>query len=488
MIKDKTHSCKLLCRAVFCFLLAICLTVQGSVFNFAGVMAETGAEGGTGSGPAGENLISVNMVDADIRDVLSTLAISLNVNIIYLDAPVRVTFAAKDVSPMKAFEMLIQSAGSQLGYLKDGNVIIVGGQQKLQKDFFNQMALTRFKLNYISPEVLSEQLDKLGVPIQKITLDESSSYIWAQGTPQALSKLASVIAALDRAENFDNVDGKVKSSINLTPVYLDYITADKLEKLIQQLEIPVQTIRVDANPMVLWVNGPQQAKLDVEQLAAQVDVIQSAGESFDMSSYALKYLTYDKLLAIKSQLSLPVDIIRVGEGQKSIWIKGTQKDIQDLLSMLAKLDISDNSDECQFFVYTLRYISPEDASARLDFLAISGVKTMVLNYPQFTRELLVKCPFDMIGTVSRILGNVDVQGQKIRVPVDYGNIMSQLTKRKELISRLLDIPLDRINISDNIARGGTQPYYVMWVEDTPDNIKKIREMIALIDDPAESGG
>ncbi len=483
MENNKINSGKLLYRAAFCFLLAVFLTIQGGAFDFTGVRAETGDDGKTQSGSNAKDLISVNMVDADIRDVLSTLAISMGVSIIYLDTPVRVTFSAKDVDPMKALELLIQSAGAQLDYLKDGNMIIVGSQQKLQKDFFNQMALTRFRVNYISPEVLGEQLDKLGVPVQKITLDESSSYIWAQGTPQALSKVASIIIALDKAQNFENENGEVKSAIDLTPLYLEYITADSLEKLISQLEIPVQTISVDTNRKVLWVNGPQKAKSDVDQLVTQVDIPQSAGEAINMSSYKTKYITYDKLLTITSQLNLPVHIYKVASSQKTLWLEGTQKDIQDLQLLLAKLDVSDNGDESQFLIYTLKNISAADASSRLDFMSLEGVRTMKLNYPQLSRELLVKCPFDMAGTIRSILDDLDAQGQKIRVPVDYSSVSSQLIKRKDLIGRLLNIPLANIYISDNVSRDGKTPYYIMWVDDTPDNIKKIRDMIDLIDHP-----
>lgn len=469
-------------KLLTCICLAVCL------FGAAGgalAAEEQGAGKDAGAGTKGQGLITINMVNADIRDILSAIAISMDVNIIYLEKPYRVSFSAKDIAPVKALELLIQSTDSesgQTGYLRDGNLIIVGSQEKLQKDFFNQMALTRFRLSYISPETLSEQLDKLGVPVQKIVLDKGSRFIWAQGTPQSLSKVASVIAALDRAENFDD-NGAIKSGIDLTKFDLNYITADRLEKLILQLNIQAQVIRVDTNARVLWASGTEQQLADIGQLILNVDVADSAGASFTMAPYTLRYLSYDKLVGVTTQLDSPIQIIRVGIAQKKIWLKGTQKDIDDTISLITQLDYSDNSDEGQFFVYKLVNISPTDAAAKMAFINLKDVEVMTLNYPQLSHELLIKCPVDMISTVSRTVSFLDVQGQKIKAPVDYSGSYNRLTKRKELLGKLLNIPSSSMYISDNVSRTDDESYYVMWVEDTPDNIKKIKEMIALIDKP-----
>jgi type II secretory pathway component GspD/PulD (secretin) len=478
---------KVLFRTVLCLLIAVFVTTQGSFLGISRANAENGSTDESGNDVnTAERLITVNMVNADVRDILSTIALSMDVSIIYLDTPVKISFSAKDVTPEKALQLLIKSigtSGGQLDYIKDGNVIIVGNQDKLQKDFFSQMALTRFRVSYISPKVLNEQLEKLSIPVVKITLDKSSNYIWVQGTPQALSKVASVVAALDKKENFDTVEGTIKSSINLKPILLKYITAEQIQDLIKQLKLEASTIRVDTNPKVLWVSGSPQAMLDVNQLIEQVDIPQSRNETFAMSNRKLKYITYDKLITIVSQLALPVEIIRVGSGQKNLWFKGTQTDLDEMNKLVANLDIADNSEEVQFFTYSLNNISPADAKERLDFLAVSNVDSMTLNFPGITKEILIKCPYDMIGTVTRILANIDVQGQKIKAPVDYAFSSYQLTERKELISKMMDIPMDNLFISDNIAREGGSSYYVMWMIDTPDNIKKIQELVKLLDAP-----
>lgn len=489
------RSKKVFFRTTVCLLIALFIIAQGVIPGSGNAYASSEAEkvstdgiaaAGTEAVNTSSGLVTINMVDADVRDILSTIALSMDASVIYLGTPAKVSFSAKDVTPEKALELLVQcisTGNGQLGYIRDGKIIIIGEQEKLQKEFFNQMALTRFRVAYISPTVLSDQLDKLNIPIVKITLDKSSNFIWVQGTPKSLAKVASVISALDKRENFDSVDGEIKSSINLIPIALDYITSEQLDALIKQLNIEASTIRLDTNPMVLWVSGSKQAMLDINQLVALVDIPQSKGESSEMTYLKLKNLTYDKLNAVVHQMNLSVQIIRVGSGQKSLWLRGTQSDIDELKALAGKLDILENGEDVQFFTYRLMNISPEDAQIRLQFLGISDVDALTLNYPQMAHELLIKCPYDMIGTVSRVLANIDVQGEKITAPVDSAVSAYQLTKRKELLRILMNMPAENFTISDNVAKDGSQSYYVMWVIDTPDNIKKIKEMVKLIDAP-----
>lgn len=454
-----------------------------------GSSAVSGLTGSESAAPK-TGYLSFNMVNTDIRDVLSAIAMSMDCNILYLGDPVTVSFKVDNVTATKALELLIQSVGTSggsLGYLKDGNIIIVGSQSKLQKDFINRMALTRFRVNYITPEELSKQLDTLGVQVQKITLDNSSKYIWVQGLPQSLSKVAQVIAALDKAENFDTAGttSQLKSTFSLTPYYLDYITSDKLADLASKLGLKASIITIDTNTKMLWANGSAQQLKDLEQLIAKVDVSDSAGETFKMEAVRLTCLTYDKLMTVVAQLQMPGEIIRVGSGEKALWLKGTAKELKDLKDLIFKLDVSDNGEQYQYFVYTLKYISPTTAVTKLDFLAVGDVKAMALTYADLSHEILVKCSSDMKSTMLDILNSLDVPAKKISVPVDSSsepNGYALLTSRKDLLSKLTNVPLISMSISGNVSKTAT-PYYVLWIYDTPDNIKLVKDMVTQLDNP-----
>jgi outer membrane lipoprotein SlyB len=462
-------------------------SVTGSA---AGSVAGSTAGSVTGSavGSAGESrgTISINVTDADIRDVLSLLALSMDTGIIYLEEPIKVSFTVNDIEPMKALQLLLQSAGTedlQLGYIVNGSLIVVGSHKKLHQEFFDQMAITRFKLSYLLPDDVGKVMEKLEVPVVVITAAGAEKYVWAQGTPQALAKVSSVIAALDRAENFESEDGMLMSKINLVRYNLKHITADMLENMIYKLGIEAQTIRIDTQAGVLWVNGNQKALKEVGELIAAVDIPDAATKPYEMASYKMKNLIYDRLVPIINETDIIVQVLRVGSSQKQVWLFGERKEIDRALSVIKQIDVADNSEEAQFFVYSLKNITPGEAKEKLEFLEIPGISVMTLNYPGISHEILIKCPFDMMGAVSRIISSIDVMGRIITAPVDYAESAYQLTKRKELICRMMDIPPENLIISDDISRDGETPYYIMWTTDTPENIRKIREMVELIDKP-----
>jgi type II secretory pathway component GspD/PulD (secretin) len=482
-------------KYAICLFIVICLLLPGmnAYAEKAGDPAQA-AESAAGSvaGSTAESTaesqgtVSINVADADIRDVLSLLALCMNTGIIYLEEPIKVSFAVNDIEPMKALQLLLQSVGTkelQLGCIESGGLIVVGSHKKLHQEFFNQMAITRFKLSYLLPDDVARLMKEMEVPVVIITATGAEKYVWAQGTPQALAKVSSVITALDRAENFESEDGTLKSKTSLVRYNLKYITADMLENMIFKLGVEAQTIRIDTHAGVLWVNGNQNALKEVEELIAAVDIPDVATKSYEMVSYKMKNLVYDRLVPVINEMDITVQVLRVGSSQKQVWLFGERKEIDKALSLIKQLDVSDNSEESQFFVYSLRNISPEEAKEKLEFLEIPGVSVLTLNYPGISHEILIKCPFDMMGAAARIISSIDVVGQRITVPVDYAESAYQLTKRKELICRMMGIQPEQLIISDDISRDGETPYYIMWTTDTPENIRRIKELVELIDKP-----
>ena len=164
------------------------------------------------------DLISLDMRDADLRDVISTIAYYLDSYAILLEEPVRVNFQVKDMEPHKALGLLLQTLG--LSYIQDGELLVIGQLSKLQNEFYSQMMLTRFNLKYISSDNLESQIQKLGIPIQIVTIDKNPKAIWVQGPPQSLTKVKEIINMLDKAEN-------ATESSKLVSVKLKNITTDK---------------------------------------------------------------------------------------------------------------------------------------------------------------------------------------------------------------------------------------------------------------------
>ncbi|RQD73355.1 MAG: LysM peptidoglycan-binding domain-containing protein, partial [Candidatus Syntrophonatronum acetioxidans] len=150
-------------------------------------------------GPKGPN-ISLDVTDTDLRDVLSALALNLRVNIIpAYDEEIRVTFKVDNVPALEALELLLHTY--DLTFIRQGNLIVAGPQEKLTSDFFNRIVLTRFNLKHLTSDTVNSLIDELGIPIQRIWVEKNPRIVWAQGTPPALCKMKELLSAVDIPES-----------------------------------------------------------------------------------------------------------------------------------------------------------------------------------------------------------------------------------------------------------------------------------------------
>lgn len=154
--------------------------------------------------PTSPDRISIDVRNADLRDVLSMLAYKLDGNILYLDdqeleSPRKVSFKTEVLSPVTTLQLLLQKVG--LDYLTIGRNYIVGDRGRLYEDFANRMFLTRFDLFYVSANAMEGYIDELGMPLESLTIDHNQKALWMQGTPMTLGKARELINALDVIDN-----------------------------------------------------------------------------------------------------------------------------------------------------------------------------------------------------------------------------------------------------------------------------------------------
>lgn len=445
----------------------------------------------------GKNRISLEMRDADIRDVLSTLAVVLKKNIIYTEAPIQVSLTVRDVTPEKALEILTQAFG--MSYVTDGSVILVGKSENITQNFYTMLPITRFALTYLSPEQVNAQVDKLQIPVTMITLDNSSKYIWAQGTPQALSKMRELVSVLDREENIDPVTQEPVKALELTSIELKYVTSGIISALIEQLEIPCKTIIFETNPWTIWVQASETALNDILALVKSVDIAENKVpeiveeeeeeeeevviDNTRLEAKKMRNITSARLLPLIRDLDIPVKVIAIDSSGYNIWMRGDQESINLMNELINRLDNYFSRDDVNFFIYTLENLKASTAIEKLNFIGLQDVQVMSLNYPQFSKDLLITCPADRINDVKNVLRKLDVPGERIRAVVDSsasGSGRSRLENRRDLIVQLTGIPKDRFQVSQNISKTDT-PLFVLWVEETPDNIRLIQDVVLSLD-------
>lgn len=444
--------------------------------------------------------ITLEMRDADIRDVLSTLAVVMKKNIIYTEAPMQVSLSVRDVTPTKALEILTQSIG--MSSVTEGNLVLVGSSENITRNFYSMLPITRFSLSYLSPEQINTQVQKLGIPVQQIILDSSSKYIWAQGTPQALSKMRELVAVLDREENIDPITQEIEKALELTAVELEYVASDVIRKLIEQLDIPCKTIIFETNPWTIWVQADETAMRDIHTLVQSVDIAENKvpevveeeeeeEEVIDTTRIEAKKMmniTSARLMPLIEGLDIPVKVIAIDSSGYNIWMRGDRESINLMNDLINRLDNYFSRDDVNFFIYTLENVKAATAIEKLNFIGLQDVQVMSLNYPQFSRDLLITCPADRINDVKNVLRKLDVPGERVRAVVDASttsNARSRLEARRDLIVQLTGIPKDRFQVSQNISKTD-QPLYVLWVDETPDNVKLIQDVVKSLDGLAGS--
>lgn len=432
------------------------------------------------------NLIFLDVRNADIRDVVSAIAYYLDTHAIFLEEPVRVNFEVRGVEPYKALELLLQSLG--LNYIKDDNLLIIGRAEQLQKNFFNRMMLTRFDLKYIPAIDIENQIKKLGIPIQSITINENPLTIWVQGTPTSLAKVKELIIVLDRKEN-------AASSLSLTEIKLNYITSRQLVEALSSIDALSQIVTLDTNPKAIWVKASNKQLLEIKQIIAALDKRENAASSSRLTSLKLNNITTEKLAPVFEQLDLPVQIITIPGIMNTLWLQGTQADVDNASSIISALDVAEvSSDESTMFLFKLRNITAQNAAERLELFGFDDVKTVTFSYPDLGQDILVLSPKEEKNKVIAALEGLDLRGlgdnaSTMMIPVDSATgpyAYNILEARRELLIRLMDeLEDDRsiIDVSDNLWTESGEEYRVLLIRSTPEVIRKVREMINLIDSP-----
>ncbi len=426
--------------------------------------------------------------DADLRDVLSALAIRLDKTVILLDEPARITFYIEGVSPLVAMKLLLQHEGYD--YLEEGEIIMVGRPERLQSDFMNYMVLSRFNLQYINVVTMLGALGQFGAEPVTFTVDTNPRTFWAQGSPRELARVRDIVAALDRPENVD-----IDTVSPLARFNLQYLSADTFEQFITQLGINVQFITMPANPQVFWVQSAPHNLERLQDLIATLDRPENTGFEIklDMLRFNLSYVPVARMEAFLVEAGINGKDIRTEENMQAIWVYGPPQNLEIAQELIDALDRPENAEQLpSIFVYSLRNISAEYAEERLramrDDLNIlpTGVQIMNFSFPGISQELLIISPPHLKEQVYKTLGQLDEPRQRIRRPVDSAtgpNARNQLMVLRELLSQLTGISISRMYVSGNLSGDSESPYHILWVEETPDRVQQVLDMLVIIESP-----
>ena len=143
--------------------------------------------------------VTIRVNNAEVRDVLTTLAEVGDVSIILDDSILsdsakggsRITLQLTEVPVEEAIDMITRVKG--LAYQKHGDIFIIGTQERINKGF---EAVRIVKIKYATAEDIKKNM-MLIIPEQRLKVDEANNSLIYTGLASEAARIEQAIAAID---------------------------------------------------------------------------------------------------------------------------------------------------------------------------------------------------------------------------------------------------------------------------------------------------
>ncbi len=172
------------------------------------------------------SLISFDVRNADVQDVLNALAEVSGLNFVTSGVKGKITLRLHDVPWDQALDLVLQQEG--LVMQRRGNVILVTTAQRLQNEAKQQLVALRYKenlqrkknaitkvikLNYVSADYASSMVDKLlyrGVKnVGFVVADKRNNELICHDTPQNIAKIENIVKMVDRRRKAVEISARI---------------------------------------------------------------------------------------------------------------------------------------------------------------------------------------------------------------------------------------------------------------------------------------
>ncbi len=403
--------------------------------------------------------ISMTVVEADIEDVLSAIALNAGYYIIMEEGNSEtVTVTLQEMSALKAIDYVTRLVG--MTFLKDGNTIYVGTADALNSTFVDKTVLTKIHLDYISAEGLQTQMAALGLSNVQIVSTNNKDEFYISGYPKELAKVSELIKLLDVSSNIMAGGGMIAS--NFTPLELEHITAEEFNGLLGNLGLSTGIV-LSSRPYTLYVYVSGANLTDIKtiqkivdkpltgaNLAAQGTTTPAGGEDVTITAPTTEPTTgstgtptepttgstgtptepttpteeplvlreveltvIDRSAAVEILNSFPLTITVYGPEKmtKKLWIAGTQDQVDQAEAYIQQFDNADYAasvlNNKRFFAYELQNCTAAEMLNRLAALELEGVTFKTSTYSSLTKSLIVYCEPYLEESVKALLLEMD---------------------------------------------------------------------------------
>ena len=269
----------------------------------------------------------------------------------------------------------------------------------------------------------------------------------------------------------------------LTRFELLFITAAKVKDLIGQLGIPqVTVLTVDSNSNSIWVRGNAESLQKVRDLIFAVDTEDNAeeGENLNYREIKTNNISPSRVLEVLNAAGLKVEHYVKLQDILVIFDQNLLKRWDQVENLIKDFDFK-GAESQTVYTYQLNNIVVGDAEKWLQEFDFAGEIKIVTpnNLDRFGQQITVICPPYLVKQVREALYQLDLPKKSIKVPVmtvkeKYG--FNILNAKRILLSELTGIPQSKMRISNNLGTV-SEPEYVLWVEETPNKIQIVRDVL-----------
>ena len=475
--------------------------------------------------------ISMTVVDADIQDVLSAIALNAGYYIIMENgagSKGTVSVTLEEMSALKAIDYVTRLVG--MTFLKDGNTIYVGTADALNSTFVDKTVLTKIHLDYISAEGLQTQMAALGLSNVQIVSTNNKDEFYISGYPKELAKVSELIKLLDVSSNIMAGGGLIAS--NLTPLELEYITADEFNGLLGNLGLSTGIV-LSSRPYTLFVYVSGANLTDIKTIKKIVDkplsganlaaggtTAPAGGDNGDVTITVPETTTppatdstttpsgetpvtptepVEEIVLREVELSVinrtaaeeilnsfPLTITLYGPEKmtKKIWIAGTGDQVDQAEAYIRQFDNADYADtvlnDKRFFAYELQNCTAAEMLSRLSALNLEGVTFKTGTYAALTKSLIVYCEPYLEESVKSLLSEMDTTAttETANRAVEATTSVATAQGRIDALCELYpELGAYTFTVKAIPAKDGTTKYitYVKASSETADYIKALFE-------------
>ncbi len=474
--------------------------------------------------------LSLNLVDANVKDALSAIARNAGYTIIFVgDATTTLTVNLEQMSALKAIDYVTRLSG--LSYLKDGNTLMVGTTAELNEKFVDKVVMTKFTLKYITVGVLQTQASALGLSnVQYVSTEADDGTVFVSASPKELAKIQELIKLIDVSSNINA--GAALVAANFKEINLEHITAEEFSSLLSSLGLDPGIV-VASRPYTLYTFVTGSALADIKTIKAVIDkpltganlsasksdqVVEpsttpSSGtgepttpgtstgtpgtstgtaETKILREVELEYI--DRTMAVGIIDSFPYEVTVYGPEKmtKKLWLMGTESEVNKAESKIKEFDTESYADsmklENTFFVYDLQNCTAQEMLDRLANINLENVTFKTNAYPTISKALIVYCDYAKQEQVKSLLDAMDmasteeVLNRAVEVTANEAVARNRIAG---LMSVHPEIPtMDQFTFVTADSKTGSGSACTTYVKATPEMADYIKGLLTELDSAA----